>query len=188
MLKFLYDHNCKRCPLSNLLQPGEIVCVQGKGRISAKGMIIGEAPGREEALHGEPFVGMAGAKLAQSLGQFAISRDEIFITNVVRCRPPNNRSPREKEEAACRIYLDREIAFLKPRVIMTLGNHALRALTGKWGITRYAGKWHFLEVEGYNLGVLPNYHPAFILRQPREEPRFVSIIAEFAKELGTAVL
>jgi len=146
-------------------------------------MIIGEAPGRNEALGGEPFIGQAGQLLNFALDKTGWKREHMFVSNVVRCRPPENRRPNPGEEAACRIFLEREMAVLKPVAIMTLGNHALRALLGEWGVTRLAGKWQNLESNGCIIEVLPNYHPAYILRNRSLLPEFEANVKAFCERL-----
>lgn len=180
MIRNIYNHSCSRCKLSSLRQPSEIVCVPGYGDWNSKAMILGEAPGANEAISGEPFIGRAGKVLDRALELSGITRDEVFITNTVKCRPPKNRNPEESEEEACRFYLDKEIQIIKPVIIMALGNHALRAITGKTGITQIAGRMLdsivFEEVK-----VVPNYHPAYILYQPSLRGQFETIVCNFVE-------
>lgn len=197
MLKYLYDHQCNRCSISSTLSEDELICVPGDGPLYAKGMILGEAPGAQEAREGKPFIGDAGAVLNEALNAAMLSRDSIFVSNVVRCRPTEanevsgskelsrrNRPPTDNEREICRIYFDRELKAINPIAIMTLGNHALTAVTGEWGITRLIGKWQFLENgEFHPIGVLPNYHPAYILRNRSLFNEFVSVVREFAGSL-----
>lgn len=184
LLKYLYDHNCERCNLSALLEEGEGVCIPGSGDYFYGGMILGEAPGRNEARGGEPFIGQAGKILNEALDNSGWKREHVFVSNVVKCRPPNNRAPKEVEEAACRIFLIRELNTVKPAVIMTLGNHALRAILGEWGITRFAGKWQALDFWGrFEIKVMPNYHPAYILRNRQLLPAFNENVKFFVKSL-----
>lgn len=183
MIKYLYDPDCQRCPLSSTVEKDELICVPGNGLISSGAMILGEAPGRNEALGGEPFVGQAGQLLNSTLDKFGWRREHLFVSNVVKCRPPGNRNPAPGEESACKIFLEREITVVKPAVIMTLGNHALRALLGEWGVTRFAGRWQSLESKNHLIDVLPNYHPAYILRNRSMLPQFEANVKAFCERL-----
>lgn len=142
-------------------------------------MIIGEAPGRNEALGGEPFIGAAGSVLNAALEKSGLSRSDVFITNIVKCRPPNNRKPTEEEELACSEYLKRELDLIKPHAIMTLGNHALRAITGQWGITTWAGHTFY----HHDCYIVANYHPAFVLYNRKIQPKFEDIVKEWSKRV-----
>jgi uracil-DNA glycosylase family 4 len=168
--------------------PGnEIVCVSGRGAYPSKGMILGEAPGADESLLGVPFVGSAGKLLEQSLEQAGTSRLHLFVTNTVKCRPPNNRSPTELEEQRCRQFLLRELQVVQPTHILALGNHALRATTGLWGITKFAGIWHSVRrPNNQPLLVLPCYHPAYVLRQRELLSRFHQIVEDFVRTIHEA--
>ena len=127
------------CPLCKLARTRKNA-VPGEGQLSAKIMFIGEAPGRNEDEKGRPFVGAAGRILDNLLEKAGIERSQVFITNVVKCRPPNNRVPEEDEAAACRPYLDRQIALIRPRVICILGRTAYSSLLGGSSITANRGK------------------------------------------------
>lgn len=123
-------------------------------------MLVGEAPGREEDLTGRPFVGRAGKLLDQVLAEAGLSREDVFITSVIKCRPPGNRQPRKSEIASCLEYTLRQIQTLKPDIVVLLGNVALEALTGRRGIAKFRGR--FIEEGG--LRFLPTYHPAAVVR------------------------
>lgn len=179
MIGRIYNHDCTLCPLYKEQDGEQIVCVGGVGNWGDGAMIIGEAPGANEALGGEPFIGAAGAVLDSALERCGISRSDVFITNTVKCRPPGNRKPTEEEELACSVYLVKEIEIIKPHTIMTLGNHALRAITGYWGITTYAGCWF----ERNDCSILPNYHPAYVLYNRKIQPVFESIIEKWAEQV-----
>ena len=127
------------CPLCKLSRSRKNA-VPGEGQLSAKIMFIGEAPGRSEDEKGRPFVGAAGRILDELLKKAGIERSEVFITNIVKCRPPNNRVPKEDELTACRPYLDRQIALIKPKVICILGRTAYSSLLGGSSITANRGK------------------------------------------------
>lgn len=114
--------------------------VPGKGNFRSDVIFIGEAPGKNEDNKGEPFIGIAGKKLSNALKEANISRDEIYITNVVKCRPPNNRIPNNTEREACQEYLDDEIKIIKPKIICILGNTAFNSILGGSEITKFRGK------------------------------------------------
>ncbi len=135
--------------------------VFGVGSPDAALMFIGEAPGRNEDLQGEPFVGAAGRLLNQLAGEVGISRDEVYIANVLKCRPPGNRDPREEEIAACKGFLAQQIRLIDPAVVMTLGNFASKLLLKtETGITRLRGTAY----PWWGRFVVPTFHPAAALR------------------------
>jgi uracil-DNA glycosylase len=127
------------CPLCKLARTRKNA-VPGEGQLAAKIMFIGEAPGRSEDEKGRPFVGAAGRILDDMLKKAGIERSQVFITNVVKCRPPGNRVPEEDESVACRPYLDRQIALIQPKVICILGRTAYSSLLGGSSITANRGK------------------------------------------------
>lgn len=145
--------------------------VPGEGPESAKVMFVGEAPGEQEDTQGRPFVGAAGKLLTELLQSVGLRREDVYITNVVKCRPPNNRQPRTDEAQACRPYLDRQIALIRSLVICPMGNSAIRALLdSEESVTTIHGIP--FEVEGVTY--FPMYHPAaalytFSLRKVMEE-------------------
>ena len=114
--------------------------VPGKGNFQSDVIFVGEAPGRNEDKHGEPFVGAAGKKLSAALEGAGITREEVYITNVVKCRPPNNRVPNTTERDTCKEYLKKEISIIKPKIICVLGNTAFNSVLGGSEITKYRGK------------------------------------------------
>ena len=129
-------------------------------------MVVGEGPGREEDLQGRPFVGRSGQLLDRLLAEEAgLQRAQVYIANVVKCRPPGNRDPLPEEIAACRPYLDQQLALIGPRVVLTLGNFATRLLleTSR-GITQLRGRSYSISVSGQARCLLPTYHPAAALR------------------------
>ena len=125
-------------------------------------MLIGEGPGKNEDEQGRPFVGRAGELLDELLNKVGLSREDVFITNVVKCRPPDNRDPKKDEIETCNPYLKRQINLIEPKVIATLGNHATKTLIGKTGISTIHGD----EFEYNGIKLIPLYHPAAGLYNP----------------------
>lgn len=134
----------------------------GEGDHNADIVFIGEGPGKNEDEQGRPFVGRAGELLTELLESVDLSRDEVFITNVVKCRPPDNRDPKADEKKSCRPYLERQLKLIGPKVIGTLGNHATKSLVDETGITSIHGE----EFEYKEITVIPLYHPAAGLYNP----------------------
>ena len=152
---------CVRCPLHQ----GRTNVVFGSGNADADLMFVGEAPGMHEDLQGLPFVGRAGKLLDQLLDEVGMARSDVFITNVLLCRPPGNRDPEADEIDTCKPYLHRKIELIEPRVICTLGNFATKLLTrSQRGITSVHGRPQVHELGGRALRVYPLYHPAAALR------------------------
>lgn len=150
---------CRKCPLHRI----RTRAVPGEGPSPCEIMIVGEAPGREEDLEGRPFVGAAGKLLEKMLTAIGLSRREVYITNVVKCRPPGNRTPQEEEMKLCRPYLARQIRLIKPRAILALGSVAARSLLlSQEPLSRLRGRVHSLQ----DLKVVSSYHPAYLLRNP----------------------
>lgn len=149
---------CQECPL----HLGRKNAVPGEGAVDAKVMFIGEGPGFHENEQGKPFVGQAGKFLDELLAAGGLKRDEVFITNVVKCRPPSNRDPEPGELAACRTYLDEQIELINPKVIVTLGRFSMARFIEGGRISQIHGKTH--DVEGRT--VITMYHPAAALHQP----------------------
>jgi uracil-DNA glycosylase len=155
---------CTRCPLSE----GRTKVVFGNGNANADLMFVGEGPGQHEDLQGLPFVGRAGKLLDQLLGEIGLSRAEVFVANVVKCRPPGNRDPLPDEIEACKPYLHGQIELIEPKVICTLGNFATKLLTrSQRGITGVHGRPQVHEIGGRTVRVFPIYHPAAALRSTR---------------------
>jgi DNA polymerase len=157
--------DCTRCRLSG----GRTQIVFGVGNPDADLMFIGEGPGEQEDLQGVPFVGRAGELLTRMIERgLGIPRGDVYICNIVKCRPPGNRTPLGDEVAACRPFLDAQIDAVAPEVIVTLGKPASSLLLGRdVPITKVRGTWH--EYRG--IPVMPTFHPAFVLRQYTEENR-----------------
>lgn len=159
---------CLACPLG----PGRLRFVFGEGDPKARMMFVGEGPGRDEDLQGRPFVGKAGELLDKMIGAIGLTRGQVYIANVVKCRPPDNRVPTGPEAAACLGYLRRQIELIAPGVIVTLGATPLRALVGEGaGITRVRGQWRRVKVGDRDIPVMPTFHPAYVLRQYTPEVR-----------------
>jgi DNA polymerase len=155
---------CERCPLSETRNR----VVFGAGNADADLMFVGEAPGAEEDRQGLPFVGRAGAFLTELLGGIGLKREDVFIANVLKCRPPGNRDPQPEEIDSCRPYLEQQVELIQPRVICTLGNFATKLLTGKpTGITKVRGIPQRQLIGGRFVYLLPLFHPAAGLRTPR---------------------
>ncbi len=160
---------CTRCPLHK----HRTKAVPGEGNLNAQVLLLGEAPGRSEDESGRPFVGAAGKLLNKLLESSGMRREEVFITNVVKCRPPNNREPRKEEVEACSVHTNRILELIKPKVIVALGNPAGKYLTevlGKrrWpGVSAMRGKIHAISILGTETKVMFTYHPAAALYNPR---------------------
>jgi DNA polymerase len=127
---------CKKCELSKTRTNS----VPGKGNFHSDVIFVGEAPGKNEDKHGEPFIGVAGKKLTNALEGAGISREQVYITNIVKCRPPENRVPTTIERSTCQEYLKQEISIIKPKIICVLGNTAFNSLLGGSEITKFRGK------------------------------------------------
>jgi uracil-DNA glycosylase family 4 len=155
---------CTKCPLAQ----GRTQVVFGSGSSDADLMFVGEAPGFHEDKQGVPFVGAAGKLLEQLLGGIGLTRDEVYIANVLKCRPPGNRDPMPEEIEACESHLWRQIELIQPRVVATLGNFATKLLSGKpTGITRVHGQEQETTLGGRRVLLYPLYHPAAALYTPR---------------------
>jgi uracil-DNA glycosylase family 4 len=154
---------CTRCPLHET----RTKAVFGAGDADADLMFVGEAPGAEEDRQGLPFVGRAGQLLNQLLEEIGMSRDDVFIANVLKSRPPGNRDPQPLEIEACRPYLFEQVRLIEPKVVCTLGNFATKLLSGNpAGITKVRGTPQVHELGGRTVFLLPLFHPAAALRTP----------------------
>jgi uracil-DNA glycosylase family 4 len=155
--------DCTRCRLAQ----GRTQVVFGSGNSQARLMFVGEAPGFHEDKQGVPFVGQAGKLLERLLGQIGLRRDDVYIANVLKCRPPGNRDPQPDEIEACEPHLFRQIELIEPVVIATLGNFATKLLSGRpLGITRVHGQEQRLAIAGRSVLLYPLYHPAAALYTP----------------------
>ena len=160
---------CEKCPL----HLNRKRAVPGEGNPNSRIMFVGEAPGRNEDEMGRPFVGAAGKLLEELLISIGLRRQDVFITNVVKCRPPNNRDPRPEEIEACLPYLKAQIELIDPEILVPLGRHSVGVLLGRIGeisILRVRGKVYEVEVFGAIRKVLPTLHPAAALYNPRLKP------------------
>ena len=168
---------CTKCRLSKT----RTQVVWGTGNPNADLMFIGEAPGRDEDLKGEPFVGRAGQLLTDIIKAMKLSREDVYIANVIKCRPPENRNPEPDELEMCRPYIRTQVELIKPRVIVTLGKFALQSLTGKASAVSAArGQW--TDYEG--VPVMPTYHPAYLLRTPSAKKDVWNDMKKVMMELG----
>lgn len=162
---------CRKCVLCE----GRTQTVFGEGDPNANLMFVGEGPGQNEDETGRPFVGRAGQKLDDMIKAMGLSREQVFIANVVKCRPPNNRAPTPVEADACWPYLLQQIATIQPQVIVTLGGPAAKRLVNpQYGITRVRGLWHHfagLQPDGPTVPVMPTFHPSYLLRVYTPENR-----------------
>ena len=147
--------SCVKCSLSKT----RTNAVPGKGNPKAEILFIGEAPGRNEDLKGEPFVGSAGKILSEALESSGLSRDDVYITNVVKCRPQNNRIPLQEEKDACNQYLEKELEIIKPKIICIMGNTAYESLLSGNSITKNRGKMIEKDGQRYFLTI----HPAAVI-------------------------
>ncbi|MDQ6802790.1 MAG: uracil-DNA glycosylase [Acidobacteriota bacterium] len=168
---------CEKCRLSK----SRTQVVYGVGNPNADLMFIGEAPGRDEDIKGEPFVGRAGQLLTDIIKAMQLTRDDVYIANVVKCRPPENRNPEQDELDACRPHIRRQIEIIQPKVIVTLGRFALQSLTEKgYAISSVRGQW--LDYNG--IKVMPTYHPAYLLRTPSAKKEVWADMKKVMGELG----
>jgi DNA polymerase len=148
-------------------------------------MVVGEAPGADEDASGRPFVGKAGQLLTRMLAAIGLAREEVYIANVLKCRPPENRPPRPEEVASCRPYLQEQIRLLRPELVLVLGNHAAKALlrTDR-GITSLRGR---ITRTPEGVAALPTFHPAYLLRNPPAKREAWLDLQLTAKTLGLPV-
>lgn len=155
---------CTKCQLSK----GRNKVVFGNGPVPCDLMLIGEAPGADEDAQGLPFVGRAGQLLTKILESVGIKRpDDIYIANTVKCRPPNNRAPLPKEQSACAQYLEAQLKYVKPKIILLAGAPAVKAILKiDEPMGKLRGKW--MKLPGTNISVMPIFHPAYLLRNPQK--------------------
>jgi uracil-DNA glycosylase family 4 len=175
-----YIGDCRRCKLCQ----GRMKLVFGEGSPEAKLVFVGEGPGRDEDLAGRPFVGEAGRLLTRIVAAMGLTREEVYICNVVKCRPPKNRDPEEDEVEACLPFLREQLNLVRPQVICTLGRVAGQTLLGKeFRITRGRGSWYtFMETP-----LMPTFHPAYLLRNPSAKRQVWEDIQKVMKRLGLEV-
>ena len=181
--------SCQKCQLSQT----RTKTVFGQGDPAARLVFVGEAPGRDEDLQGIAFIGRAGQLLTKMIEAMGLSRDEVFICNILKCRPPNNRDPAQDEVSACWPYLDQQLKIIHPEVIVTLGKPATQTLlrsTASIGSLR--GRWHDYHMFGEEQGgqpipLMPTYHPAYLLRSPGEKAKAWSDLKQVMARLGLAI-
>lgn len=171
---------CTRCPLAAT----RTNAVPGHGNTASVVLFVGEGPGAEEDRQGKPFVGRSGQFLTNSLARLGIRREDVFITNIVKCRPPENRDPQPNEIGACSDYLTRQIALINPRIIVTLGRMSM----GRWlpgaSITKVHGQ---IKNVGHGRVVLPMFHPAAALRNPQWAQEFDKDMAQLPRLIERAL-
>lgn len=157
---------CRKCRLCETRKN----VVFGVGNREADIMFIGEGPGADEDRLGEPFVGRAGKLMNMAFGIVGIKREEVYIANIVKCRPPANRNPEDDEATACLNYLRNQVILVKPKIIVLLGSVALKNILGKeYGITASRGKW----IEKKGIMYMPTWHPAALLRDESKKVDFI---------------
>ncbi|MCD6414297.1 MAG: uracil-DNA glycosylase [Candidatus Diapherotrites archaeon] len=175
---------CTRCKLHETRTNP----VPGAGSLNSRVVFIGEAPGYWEDQKGEPFVGAAGRILDELLGSIGLNRGDVFITNVVKCRPPGNRDPLPEEIKACKPFLEKQIEAIKPRVIVTLGRFAMEYIFKKYGlpeakISQVHGKDFKIQTLNGEIKILALYHPAFATHNPN----YKEVLLEDFKKLGELI-
>lgn len=169
---------CKKCKLCN----NRNNIVFGTGKKDTSLMFIGEGPGADEDMQGLPFVGKAGKLMNMAFDGIGINRDEVYIANIVKCRPPSNRNPEDDEIEACLDYLRNQVMLVKPKIIVLLGSVALKNILGKeYGITASRGKW----VERKGILYMPTWHPAALLRDDSKKIEFWQDLKQVKQKLET---
>jgi DNA polymerase len=172
---------CSRCAL----HAGRTQTVFARGNPLSDLVFVGEGPGHEEDLRGEPFVGPAGQLLDKMIVAMGYGRDDVYICNIVKCRPPGNRKPEPPEIASCSPFLAAQLALIKPKVIVALGATAVQGLMGTTeGITRVRGTWKLYKG---TVPIMPTFHPAYLLRQPNAKREVWSDLKEVMRFLGRSV-
>jgi DNA polymerase len=172
---------CTRCAL----HAGRTQTVFARGTGTSGLCFVGEGPGADEDEQGFPFVGKAGQLLDKMIGAMGFDRDEVYVCNIVKCRPPDNRKPEPAEMASCMPYLEEQLATLQPQVIVALGATAVQGLFGtNEGITRLRGRWKLYQGE---VPVMPTFHPAFLLRDPSKKKDVWDDLQAVLRQMGRAV-
>ncbi|MEN8162505.1 MAG: uracil-DNA glycosylase [Acidobacteriota bacterium] len=172
----IYLKDCTRCPLSERRKN----VVFGEGSPTARLLFVGEGPGAEEDRSGRPFVGQAGRLLDGMITALGLDRRQVYIANVVKCRPPRNRDPQSEEMAVCSSFLDRQIDLIRPEVIVALGRIAARHLTGSdRSMGSLRGRWGQFR----DIALMPTYHPAYLLRSPLEKRKVWDDLKMVAEKL-----
>lgn len=169
--------DCNKCKLCNTRQN----IVFGTGNKTTNLMFIGEGPGADEDRLGEPFVGRAGKLMNLAFEILGIDREQVYIANVVKCRPPANRNPEEDEAIACLNYLRNQVILVQPKIIVLLGSVALKNILGKeYGITASRGKW----IEKKGIKYMPTWHPAALLRDETKKIDFIKDLQKVVEEIN----
>lgn len=167
--------DCKGCKLCN----NRTNIVFGTGNLNSKIMFIGEGPGADEDAQGIPFVGKAGKLMDNAFDIVGINREEVYIANIVKCRPPNNRDPQDDEINACINYLRNQVMIIKPKIIVLLGRIALQNILGKeYKITVSRGKW----IEKKGIFYMPTWHPAALLRDETKKMDFINDLKQIVSK------
>jgi uracil-DNA glycosylase len=172
-----YIGDCRRCKLHS----GRTQVVFGVGNPNANLMFVGEGPGRDEDLQGEPFVGRAGQLLTDIITKgMGLRREDVYIANVIKCRPPQNRNPEPDEVASCEPFLRKQIELIHPEIIVALGKFAVQTLLqSRVPITRLRGNWHTYM----GIKLMPTFHPAYLLRNPADKKLVWEDIKKVMKEM-----
>ena len=171
------EEKCNNCNKCQLYKNRHNVVI-GVGNKNAKIMFIGEGPGADEDIQGIPFVGKAGKLMDKAFQGIGIRREDVYIANIVKCRPPNNRNPEKSEALSCKEYLDSQIKLVNPETIVLLGSVALKSILGEeYGITSSRGKW--FEKDG--IKYIPTFHPAALLRDETKKIDFWDDLKEIKK-------
>ena len=178
--------DCVKCKLSQT----RTKTVFGQGDPAARIVFVGEAPGHDEDIQGLAFVGKAGQLLTKMIEAMGLTREQVFICNVLKCRPPNNRDPAPEEVHSCWPYLDQQLKIIHPQVIVALGKPAAQTLLRtQEGISRLRGQWHDYYIGGPGGGsepipLMPTFHPAYLLRSPGEKVKAWSDLKQVMQKLG----
>lgn len=177
------DPDCRACALS----AGRTRVVRGKGPCGSPIVFIGEAPGADEDVKGEPFVGRAGRILTDAIEGAGARRDDVYITNLVKCRPPDNRRPKRDEVEACAAHLASELKDIRPKVVVALGLTVAKELFGIGGrMGDIAGRWTDAEMHGLTFKVIVTYHPAGVIYDRGALPRFREDVRAGLEKAGLA--
>ena len=174
---------CTKCPLAKT----RTNTVFGEGDPDARLAFVGEAPGRDEDAQGRPFVGRAGKLLDKMIGAMGLKREDVWICNTLKCRPPNNRTPEESEIRACSPYLGEQLGIIGPDVVVALGAPAAQTILGTdERIGRLRGRFHDFRISGTErtIPLMPTYHPAYLLRSPGEQPKVADDLKMVMERLG----
>ncbi len=182
---------CRRCPYGEQRESRNGKAVPGEGPVPCPVVFVGEGPGEEEEKQGRPFVGRAGRLLESLLNSINVDRERVYITNVVKCRPPGNEKPTRQSMEACVPYLHAQLALLEPRIIVLLGATAVEGVLGRTVARKLGAEMWGKVMQKEGLIFLVTYHPAYVLRNPRAEPAIRSHFEQlerFLRHLAPEVL